>query len=726
MVAVTKGRFAPMARLGWGVADQGVSSLGNFAFSILVAKALSPTDFGAFALAWVTYGMLLNLSRGLATDPLVVRFSHADHSAWRGAVQASTGTSVAVGAVSGVVCVGVGSVLPQPLGTAIMVLGFVLPGLLLQDALRFASFAAGRPAVAFANDLVWAVLQTGTAAALYMTGHVTVGTAILAFGATALVAALVGWLQLRVLPHVGRVRWWFVTQRALGLRYAAENLSISGARQLRMTLLGAIAGLAAVGQVRAAEILMGPFMVILMGVSQVAVPEGVRVLQRPRHRLLRFSLLLGSVQALAACAWGAMMFVLVPRGLGELLLGELWVGAYALLLPVLINMVVGLLRERRDDRCARPGCGAPQPRGPVVQRRAVPRRRRRRRRPRRRAGVLLGRGLCHDHRHRDLVEPAAPGRARARVPRPPRRALSRPPVVTVQEAATSTSEIPVMTPSPEGRVPAVTIGLPGLQRGAVPSPVAGRLLAQTFSDFELVISDNASTDGTSEICREYAQRDDRIRYLRQPTNIGAGPNHNFLPARRGRRTSSGPRTTTSTTRSCSASAWRCSGRTRTRSLVHCWDARIDPEGDRLPEHPYTLDTANPSPAARLRSLLYTPGGDDFYGVIRTDVLNRIGPHGSLLQRRPGLRRGTVPATGPFYQVPEVLYFRREHPDRLSRARPATARPGWTRRGADPFRHPEARLYGEYVAGYYRTIRKAPLSAADRWRCNLEVTRWAAG
>ena len=86
MVAVTKGRLAPVARLGWGVADQGVSSLGNFAFSILIAKALSPSDFGAFAIAWVTYGMILNVSRGLATDPLVVRFSHADPSAWRGAV----------------------------------------------------------------------------------------------------------------------------------------------------------------------------------------------------------------------------------------------------------------------------------------------------------------------------------------------------------------------------------------------------------------------------------------------------------------------------------------------------------------------------------------------------------------------------------------------------------------------------------------------------------------
>ena len=58
-VAVTRGRLAPLTRLGWGVADQGISSVGNFAFSIIVAKALSPSDFGAFAIAFVTYGMIL-------------------------------------------------------------------------------------------------------------------------------------------------------------------------------------------------------------------------------------------------------------------------------------------------------------------------------------------------------------------------------------------------------------------------------------------------------------------------------------------------------------------------------------------------------------------------------------------------------------------------------------------------------------------------------------------
>jgi len=54
------------------------------------------------------------------------------------------------------------------------------------------------------------------------------------------------------------------------------------------------------------------------------------------------------------------------------------------------------------------------------------------------------------------------------------------------------------------------------------------LLAQTFSNFELIISDNASIDGTAKICREYASRDERIRYVRQDVNIGASENYNAV------------------------------------------------------------------------------------------------------------------------------------------------------------------------------------------------------
>ena len=64
-------------RLSWGVADQALSSLTNFAVAILVARSLGTEELGAFSIAFATYLIAVNASRGLATDPLVVRYSHA-------------------------------------------------------------------------------------------------------------------------------------------------------------------------------------------------------------------------------------------------------------------------------------------------------------------------------------------------------------------------------------------------------------------------------------------------------------------------------------------------------------------------------------------------------------------------------------------------------------------------------------------------------------------------
>lgn len=73
-------------------------------------------------------------------------------------------------------------------------------------------------------------------------------------------------------------------------------------------------------------------------------------------------------------------------------------------------------------------------------------------------------------------------------------------------------------------MPSISIGLP-VYNGELYLRVAlDSIVAQTFSDFELIISDNASTDGTENICLEYAARDQRIRYHRNDANIGAAEN----------------------------------------------------------------------------------------------------------------------------------------------------------------------------------------------------------
>ena len=78
-------------RLSWGIADQAISSITNFAVSIYVARSLGDVQFGAFSLAYITYPFVLNASRGLATDPLMVRFSSVSLKAWRRAVADCTG-----------------------------------------------------------------------------------------------------------------------------------------------------------------------------------------------------------------------------------------------------------------------------------------------------------------------------------------------------------------------------------------------------------------------------------------------------------------------------------------------------------------------------------------------------------------------------------------------------------------------------------------------------------
>jgi glycosyltransferase involved in cell wall biosynthesis len=75
-------------------------------------------------------------------------------------------------------------------------------------------------------------------------------------------------------------------------------------------------------------------------------------------------------------------------------------------------------------------------------------------------------------------------------------------------------------------IPKVSIGLPVYNGERYLRFALDSLLGQDFHDFEIVICDNASIDGTTELCRAYAAKDPRIRYFRNETNIGASPNYN--------------------------------------------------------------------------------------------------------------------------------------------------------------------------------------------------------
>lgn len=328
-------RRAVAGRLSWGLADQAASSLSNFAVGIYVARSLGLTAFGVFSLAWVTYGVVLNVSRGLATDPLMVRFSGVPAASWRGAVARSSGAALGVGTVLGAVSVVAGLALGGPVGPAFACLGVVLPGLLLQDAWRFAFFAAGAGRKAFVNDLVWGVALVPALVVAARVGSVS--AFVLAWGGSAAVAALYGCHQSGIRPRPAGAREWLRTHRDLGYRYLVENVSNSGASQLRAYGLGVIVGVGAVGVIRGAELLLGPFLAVLMGLSLVTVAESARVLRQAPHRLGAFCLLLGGGQAVAALLWGGAL-LLVPDRLGELVLGDVWSAAAQLIVPVTLGV----------------------------------------------------------------------------------------------------------------------------------------------------------------------------------------------------------------------------------------------------------------------------------------------------------------------------------------------------------------------------------------------------
>lgn len=76
--------------------------------------------------------------------------------------------------------------------------------------------------------------------------------------------------------------------------------------------------------------------------------------------------------------------------------------------------------------------------------------------------------------------------------------------------------------------PRVTVGVPVYNGATSIGRTLDNLLAQTFTDFEILVSDNGSTDDTEAICRRYASNDARIRYVRQPHNLGPAKNFRFL------------------------------------------------------------------------------------------------------------------------------------------------------------------------------------------------------
>lgn len=274
--------------------------------------------------------------------------------------------------------------------------------------------------------------------------------------------------------------------------------------------------------------------------------------------------------------------------------------------------------------------------------------------------------------------------------------------------------------------PRLSVGLPVYNGENYLAESIDALLGQSYEDFELVISDNASTDGTAGICQRYARQDSRVRYIRQPSNIGCAPNHNFLVNQARGELFKMASHDDLYARDLLQRCIDALDEYPQVVLAHSWSAVIDEDSKIKELVAYPVATDAPRASDRLRSMLFDGWGDDEGGVTRMSVLRRVRPRGSY-HFADRTFTAELALHGPFHITPDWMYFRREHAGQggkraTVRSRCANLDP----RRANQLRHPVARLYAEYVWAYLDAIHRAPLSSADRRECYRNLAQWAAG
>ena len=207
-LALLKGRQASL-RISWMVIDQGLSALTNLLLSVMVARSTTASAFGAFAVAFLVYGLVIGFSRALVGQPLQISFASATPEEFRKAAGHSLGAAVVVGSIAALITAVISLAVGGQAGTALIALSLWFPALVLQDTCRMAFFAAGTPRRAAAIDSAWAVVVLGgfsAAMAVGLADGAVIPLTLWGLGAT--VAAVYGIVLLRVGTTVrGCVQW---------------------------------------------------------------------------------------------------------------------------------------------------------------------------------------------------------------------------------------------------------------------------------------------------------------------------------------------------------------------------------------------------------------------------------------------------------------------------------------------------------------------------------------
>lgn len=281
--------------------------------------------------------------------------------------------------------------------------------------------------------------------------------------------------------------------------------------------------------------------------------------------------------------------------------------------------------------------------------------------------------------------------------------------------------------STSSRAPRVSIAVPVYNGERFLRESLDSLLAQTFEDFELVIADNASTDGTEAIGREYAARDPRVRYFRNERNLG-GPG-NF---RRVFRLSRGE-----------YHKWSTGDDFWEPTLVEKCVAVLDARPDVVLVYPRTrivaadrteitifndpLDLPEDSPAVRVRRVINESSRCHAHlGVVRRSAMLQTGLIGNELASDIRFL-AEMAMLGKFVVLPEYLFSWRSHEASSSMA---LGDAEWMRRYYEPDRR---RLRGLHTwRRYAQLVYRAsvvPMPAGQRWELLKYLgrrVRWQRG
>lgn len=269
--------------------------------------------------------------------------------------------------------------------------------------------------------------------------------------------------------------------------------------------------------------------------------------------------------------------------------------------------------------------------------------------------------------------------------------------------------------------PRVGIGLPVHNGENFLAEALDALLAQTYEDFELIISDNASTDGTAEICQSYAAADRRIRYFRSEENLGASRNFN-----RAFELSSGEYFKWAAHDDLCEPTFveRCVevlDQDPSVILSFCRTREIDEHGTVVKDYVSKVDLASPKPHERLFAMICRHHLlIQVFGLMRADVLRQTHLIGYYVSSDRVLL-AELALRGRLYEVPEFLFYRRDHPDQSYRKhRGRHQYQSWfDPRRTDKTAFPHWRLLFEFFV----TIGRVPLSLGDRVRCYLTLGWW---